>query len=166
MPLEGENLSYVKLKFSPHIRRRALIDTGACANALPQNLYDELRANHPELIKNETPNFTSVRMASGQRVSVDNQVNLTFCIGIHSFTDSFLVLPKMNSVILGNSFFKKQNITIDPKNNLLKLPDFTVQLNEMKPDAGKKRQFVKKNEKYSYPTEQKSKYWTATTSPP
>ena len=157
MPLEGENLSYVKLKFSPHIRRRALIDTGACANALPQNLYDELRSNHPDFIKNETPNFTSVRMASGQRVSVDNQVNLPFCIGIHSFTDSFLVLPKMNSVILGNSFFKKQNFTIDPKNNLLKLPDFTVQLNEMKPDAGTKRQFVK-NEKYPYSIEQKSQY--------
>ena len=138
LPLEGENLSYVKLKFSPHIRQRALIDTGACANALPQKLYDELRSTHPELIKIEMPNFTSVRMTSGQRVSVENQVNLTFRIGVHSFTDSFLVLPKMNSVILGTSFFKKQNITIDPKNNLLKLPDFTVQLNEMKPDAGKK----------------------------
>ena len=103
MPLEGESLSYNKVKFSPHIRRRGLIDTGACANALPQNLYDELPTNHPELIKNETPNFKLVRMASGQRVSVDNQVNLTFCIGIHSFTDSFLVLPKTNSVILGNS---------------------------------------------------------------
>ena len=148
-----------------NIRRRALFDTGACANAMPQNLYDELCLNHPELIKNEIPNFTSVRMASGQRVSVDNQVNLPFCIGIHSFTDSFPVLPKMNSVILGNSFFKKQNITIDPKNNLLKLPDFTVQLNEMKPDAGTKRQFVKK-EKYPYSIEQKSQYWTAATSPP
>ena len=61
-------------------------------------------------------------MASGQRVSVENQVNLTFCIGFHTFTDSFFVLPKMTSVILGNSFFKKQNITIDHKNNLLKLP--------------------------------------------
>ena len=77
-------------------------------------------------------------------MSVDNQVHLTFCIGIHSFTDSFLMPPKMSSVTLGNSFFKKQHITVDPKNNLLKQPDFSVQLNVMKPDAGKKRQFVKK----------------------
>ena len=68
-------------------------------------------------------------MASGQRVSVDNQVNLTIqCIGIHSYTDSFFVLPKTNSVTLRNTFRlkKKQNITIDPQNNLLKLPDFMV----------------------------------------
>ena len=144
MPLEGETLSYVKLIFFPHIHRPALNVTGACANALPQKVYDELRSNNPKLFKNETPSFTSVRMASVQRVSVDNQVNLTFGVGIHSFTDSFLVLPQMNSVFLGNLFLKKQNITINLKNNLLKLPDFTVQLNEMKPDAGKKRQFVKK----------------------
>ena len=108
LPLEGENLSYVRLKFSPQIRRRALIDTGSCANAMPQNLYDELLQNHPELLQKETPQFNSVRMASGQRISVQNQVNLRFSIGIHSFTDSFLILPTMNNVILGNPFFKNK----------------------------------------------------------
>ena len=147
MPLEGENLSYVRLKFSTQIRRRALIDTGSCANAMPQNLFDELSKNHPDILQRETPQFNSVRMASGQRISVQNQVNLRFSIGIHSFTDSFLILPTMNNVILGNPFFKKHNITIDPKNNLLKLPDFTVQLSELKPDLGTKRKFIKKMKK-------------------
>ena len=45
----------------------------------------------------------------------------------------------MNSVILGNPFFEKRNITIDPKNNLLQLADLTVQLNQILPQKGKKR---------------------------
>ena len=45
----------------------------------------------------------------------------------------------MNSVILGNCFFKKHDFSIDPKNNLLKLPDLTVQLNQIVPEKGKKR---------------------------
>ena len=135
------------MTFAPQIRRRALIDTGSCANAMPQNLFDELIGNHPQLLTIESPNFTSVRMASGQKIPIQKQVSLTFSIGLHSFKDSFLILPTMNNVILGNPFFKKQNITIDPRNNLLKLPDFTVQLSEMKPNQGKKRKFVKKMKK-------------------
>ena len=89
-------------------------------------------------------------MASGQLISIQKQVSLTFSIGLHSFKDSFLILPTMNNVFLGNPFFKKQNITIDPRNNLLKLPDFTVQLSEMKPEQGKKRKFVKKMKKIRF----------------
>ena len=36
IPLEGDILSYVQLKF----RKRALIDTGACANAIPKKFFD------------------------------------------------------------------------------------------------------------------------------
>ena len=45
----------------------------------------------------------------------------------------------MNSVTLGNPLFKKHNVTIGPKNNLLQLPDLTVQLNQILPEKGKKR---------------------------
>ena len=38
----------------------------------------------------------------------------------------------MNSVVLGNPFFKKYNIEIRPGENLLKLPDVIYQLNEIK----------------------------------
>ena len=44
----------------------------------------------------------------------------------------------MDSVILGNLFFEKHNITIDPKNNFLQLPDITVQWNQVSPKKGKK----------------------------
>ena len=77
-------------------------------------------------------------MASGQKFPVDKQAKNSFQIGPHYLQDSFLILPTMNSVILGNPVFKKHNITIDPKNNLLLLPDLTVQLNQILPEKGKK----------------------------
>ena len=40
--------------------------------------------------------------------------------------------------------FLKNNITIDPKNNLLQLSDLTVQLNQILPEKGKKRYYTKK----------------------
>ena len=68
LPLEGENLSYVRLKFSNQIKRRALIDTGSCANALPESLFNDLNLTNPKSLTSEKPFLNSVRMASGQRV--------------------------------------------------------------------------------------------------
>ena len=79
-------------------------------------------------------------MASGRRVTVDKQAKFTFQIEPQ---DSFLILPTMNSIILGNPFFKNY-ITVDPKNSLLQLPDLTVQLNQILPEKGKERYYTKK----------------------
>ena len=143
LSLEGENLSYVRLKFSNQNKRRASIDTGSCANALPESLFNDLNLTSPKSLTLEKLFFNSVRMASGRRVPVDKQAKISFQIGPHCFQDSFLILPTMNSVILGNHF-KKHNITIDPRNNLLQLPDLTVQLNQVLPEKGKKRYCTKK----------------------
>ena len=137
LPLEGENLSYVRLKFSNQIKRRALIDTGFRANALPESLFNDLNLTNPKTSTLEKPFFNSVRMASGQRVPVNKQAKISFQMGPHYFQDSSLILPTMNSVILGNPFFKKHNFTIDPRNNLLQLPNLTVQLNQILPEKGK-----------------------------
>ena len=40
--LKGEILSYVNILFDNKSRRKALIDTGSCANAIPENLLDLL----------------------------------------------------------------------------------------------------------------------------
>ena len=144
LPLEGENLLYVRLKFTPDLKRRALIDTGSCANALPESIFLELQTNIPNQIVMEEPSFTSVRMASGHKVTIKKQAKISFKIGTHTFQDSFLILPTMNSAILGNPFFKKYNITIDPRHNLLHLPDLTVQLNQILPEKGQKSKYTKK----------------------
>ena len=45
-------------------------------------------------------------MSSGQTVPVYKQAKVSFQIGPHYFEDSFLFLPTMISVILGNLFSK------------------------------------------------------------
>ena len=144
LPLEVENLSYVRLKFSNQNKRRALIDTGSCANALPESLINDLKLTNPKSLPLQKLFFTSVTRASGQRFPVDKQAKTSFQIGLHHLQDNFLVLLTMTSVILGNPFFKKHNIKIDPKNNLLQIPDITVQLNQILPEKGEKRYYTKK----------------------
>ena len=102
IPLDGDKLSYVKLRFSPSIRRRALIDTGACANALPESMLRDIENdNQAENIKFQSPEYTKVKMASGQVQRVNQQAEITFQIGNHVFTDTFLVPPTMNMCHIG-----------------------------------------------------------------
>ena len=89
LPLQGENLSYVRLKFSSQIKRRALIDTGSCAIALPESFFNDLNLTKPKSLTFQKPFFNSIRMASVQRVPVDKQAKISFQIGPHCFQDSF-----------------------------------------------------------------------------
>ena len=143
LPIDRKNPVYVHLKFSNHFKRRALIDTGSCAIALPEYLFNDFSLTNSTSLTLQKLLFNSVRMASGQKVPIDKQTKTAFQIGPHYFQDSFLILPTMNSVILGNGSFKKHYITNDPKHNLLNLPDSTVQLNQILPEKGEKR-FTKK----------------------
>ena len=45
--LDGENLMYLPLKFENNKRRRALIDTGACANTMPADFYEKIERGIP-----------------------------------------------------------------------------------------------------------------------
>ena len=72
-----------------------------------------------------------MKLASGQLIPVRGQIELQFSIANHSFRETFLVLPNTNSIILGNPFFKNNSVELYPKENLMKLPDLTLQLNEM-----------------------------------
>ena len=137
IPLDGNNLSYVPVSFSPKIQRKALIDTGACANAIPSELFEKLKLEESISIKyHDKTEFEYVRLASGKRTKIITQITVKFHISDHQFEDSFLVLPNMNSILLGNPFFKKHEIDICPKDNLLKLPDLTLQLNEIRSPRG------------------------------
>ena len=44
---EGENLMHIPLKFENDVRRKALIDTGACANEMPADFYEKLLTQRP-----------------------------------------------------------------------------------------------------------------------
>ena len=109
--LEGDYLSYFHVLFDSKICRRALIDTGSCANAIPQILYENLRkqnAKH-EFIE---PVFKNNKLASGSPSSVSHAIRIHFEIAKHTFSDDFLVLPTMNTVVIGNRFVRKNFIWI------------------------------------------------------
>ena len=132
---------YIQMKFEIKLRRRALIDTGACANAMPADFYKKLKEESPNSISElQHASFLNVKVASGRTVKVLAQVDVKFKVNDHNFQDSFLILPSMNSLVLGNPFFKKYNIEISPGENLLKLPEMTYQLNEIRiPKEGRRR---------------------------
>ena len=134
-PLEGTTLTYTKIRFAPCIQRRALVDTAACANVVPKQIFEELK-NEKSLFRPlviAKSNLKRVRMAGGQTVAIETELTVEFRLANMTFTEPFLVLNSANSIILGNPFFKAHKIHIFPKYNLLKFPDVTLQSNEIKP---------------------------------
>ena len=130
---------YIALTFENNVRRKALVDTGACANAMPADFYEKPKDESPNSISElQQAPFLNVKVASGRTVEVLAQIEVKFKVNYHDFQDAFLILPSMNSVVLGNPFFKKYNMDISPGENLLKLPEMTYQLNEIKIPKGRK----------------------------
>ena len=125
--LEGDVLSYAPLKFSNIQDRKALIDTGACANAISEKDYEELQLSCGTNATLSPPSEVSkVKLASGQLIPVRGQTQLEFSIANNFLKEQFLVLPNTNSIILENPFFKNNSIELYPKENLMKLPDLTL----------------------------------------
>ena len=112
---EGENLMYIPLKFEKDVRRKALIDTGACSNAVRADFYEKMKTHCPNSVSEiQQASLLNVKVASRRTVKVLAQVNVKFKIIEHHFDDVFLILPSRNSVVLGNPFFEKYNIEICP----------------------------------------------------
>ena len=132
-------LPYVKIKFNNGISRRALIDTGACANVISNRLLQETTKTDKNAVILKQPDCTSVKMAGGQLVRIEKQAEIKFKLAHREFVEDFLVLSSTNSVILGNPFFVKHDILISPKQALIQFPDLTVQINEIKPVNEKRR---------------------------
>ena len=132
-------LPYVKVKFNNGISRRALIDTGASANVIGNRLNQEITETDKNAVKLKQPDCTSVKMAGGQLVRMEKQAEIKLKLAHREFVEDFLVLSSTNSVILGNPFFVKYDISISQKQVLLQFPDLTVQINEIKPINEKRR---------------------------
>ena len=133
-PTKVNILSFVKLNFSPRISSRALIDTGGCATVIGKSLLEEYE-NDKRLynsIQYEKPNWKHVKIAGGQSVEVTAQVSSTFKLAYVTLTETFIVLPKSNSIKIGNEIFIKLDITINPKSSLLDFPHLTVSKNEFR----------------------------------
>ena len=89
----AQALGYILLKFF-HIPVVALLDTGASISGIPYHLYNKLKE-----IPNKKPNsFTIhneneylVSMANGHKQKTSLEVKITFSIGGHEITSTFLV---------------------------------------------------------------------------
>ena len=93
---KGESLMYIPLKFENNVRRKALIDTGACANAMPADFYEKLKTQCPNSISElQQASLLNVKVASGRTAKVLAQVDVKFKINEHEFDDVFLILPSM-----------------------------------------------------------------------
>ena len=66
IPLEGENVMYSPLKFDNDVKRKALFDTGTCANAMPTTFYEKLRETLPNSLSDlKQAAFLNVKVAFG-----------------------------------------------------------------------------------------------------
>ena len=65
---------------------------------------------------------TTVKMASGKPVNIQHQAK-----GNTELEENFLILPKMNHMLLVNLFFNHYKVDKSPDSTLLKLPDFSVE---------------------------------------
>ena len=77
---------YLPLKFENKLRRRALIERGACANAMPGDFSKKLKEESPNSISElQQASFLNVTVASGRTVKVLGQVDLKFEVNDHNF---------------------------------------------------------------------------------
>ena len=133
----------------------ALVDSGAFTSAIPISMLSILQGGAESCIKlSKVDSHTSVKVASGAAVPVLSQAQITFQLGSGEFVEKFLVLAKMNTPILGLPFLRENGIVIDFQQKLLKLPDMTLQLNEIQDERGK-RQRIKRNATIDMYTTQK-----------
>ena len=64
-------------------------------------------------------------MADGTSAYIALKCCLIISIGGQTFEENFLVLPQLNSALLGMPFFKNHEIVFHPSKRLLYLPNYT-----------------------------------------
>ena len=139
VPVQGDKLFYIQISFGVFYTI-LLIDTGAFSTAMAKVLLQKIQRLSPEAIIKFYHQFSSiVRFANGQKTEVFNSVTIAIRIADSKLEEEFLILKYMNSPLLGNPFFKKDNIALHPHRGLSYLSDFTLGLNDCKSNrTGKK----------------------------
>ena len=94
LPLDGENLSYFSLKFCNQIKRKVLIDTGSCANALPESLFEDLNLTNPKSLTLEKPFLFLSKWPLVKLLRLMNKQKYHFRSDLTISKIVFLILPK------------------------------------------------------------------------
>ena len=131
----------------------ALVDTVAFSSAITPHFISFIESKSPTAILSKSAEKTKVKDDNGNIVSTLGKVELSFFLGGQIFTESFLILPRMNRPILGLPLFERNNITLHPKTRTLSLPDMTLQPNETSSPTGNIKKTYSKKKFYLKTTE-------------
>ena len=120
----SEKFFYVYLDFG-RFCIEALFDTGAFSSAMSLTNFEKIRFQFPHLVKSQSESITkTIKMADGTSTYIFLKCSLMISIGGHTFQENFLVLPQLNSTLLGKPFFKNHEIVFCPSRGLLCLLDY------------------------------------------
>ena len=142
MPITGTNLFYLPLHFHKFCFK-ILIDTGAFSSALSKTILQKIKLNKPACVTQLSNNFPEkVYVADGKKVRVMGKVIIELNVRLNTYSEEFLILDQMSTAILGNPFFIKNRIVIDPSKKLLYFPDVTLSLNSIGHQVNPRQQVV------------------------
>ena len=142
MPITGTNLFYLPLHFHKFCFK-ILIDTGAFSSALSKTILQKIKLNKPACVTQLSNSFPEkVYVADGKKVRVMGKVIIELNVGLNTYSEEFLILDQMSTAILGNPFFIKNRIVIDPSKKLLYFPDVTLSLNSIGHQVNPRQQVV------------------------
>ena len=75
-----------------------------------------------------TTQILKIHIAYRDNVPVRKQVGLRFHIAADAFEETFMVLPKIGSILIGVIFLEKYSRTLDIIKNVLRFPDLSLQI--------------------------------------
>ena len=114
VPIAGTNLFYLPLHFRGYCFK-ILIGTGAFSSALSKTILQKFTQNKPACVTKLLNNFPErVYVADGKKVRILGKVLIEQNVSLNTYSEEFLVLDQMSTAILGNPFFIKNLIVIDP----------------------------------------------------
>ena len=134
---------------------KALVDTGAFNSALPLSIFSRLSQSPDIVVSKRKVPCEYVTVATGAKARVLTRATIKIKVMGKEISEEFMILDCIQHVILGISFFEKNDISIDCKSKRLHFPDMTAQMNEMLSSDGKKKKKVYPRNTYPVYTSKK-----------
>ena len=106
-----------------------LVDTGALSSAFPEADLRKIRLLAPQSIikKGPAPKF-QIMVADRQLETPKSTVELKFEVGDIDFHETFIVMEKHTSPLIGLSFLQRNNTILVMRQGVLNFPFFSMQL--------------------------------------
>ena len=106
-----------------------LIDTGAHSSAIPAADLRKIRLLAPQSIVKEgpAPSF-QIMVANGDLETPKRTVDMKFEVGDIEFHETFIVMEKLSSPIIGLMFLQRNHTVLDMRQGILNFHFFSMQL--------------------------------------